>query len=276
MPSRPLVNFTELRTFAAKKAQAIAISKRMADDQMRTMSGSSAYDKAKKERIRHITMNLYAHHCFGKEDMGKWLLDSIWTDAAQARQWAKDSLHAMSPLERKMVQEDWVPSPGPASGALGDETDSAEESLDEEEKKKPPGKRKKVEKKVKKRKKEPSDDEEPVRPVRDKHYQGHIPASLERRLKRVWVWSPNSNPPRWNTPYLMQGKAANMEDWTADEQAAKSEYLIITGGRGKLLTPGHGPEVAVGGWLNPHTTETPVSEDEVYDVVNMCVRPRTP
>lgn len=74
----------------------------------------------------------------------------------------------------------------------------------------------------------------------------------------------------------MQGAAKTMEGWTADEQAAKQEYLLITGGRGKLLTPGHGPEVAVGGWLNPHTTETPVSEDEVYDVVNMCVRPRTP
>ena len=65
--------------------------------------------------MRQIVMNIHAHHVFGAEDMRKWKLSSIWTRKAEAEAWAIASLHAMSPLTRKMVQTDWVPSPSLAA-----------------------------------------------------------------------------------------------------------------------------------------------------------------
>ena len=261
MHSRPLVNFTEMTTFAARKAAAINISKRCANDQMRGQAAGATYEKATKEKMRQIVMNIHAHHIFGMEDMGKWHLSSIWPDKASAEKWAIDSLHAMSSLTRKMVEPKWVPSPEPGDDVVESESDSSETSLDEAETKKPPAKRKRKEKKEKKRKK---DDAEPS-PLRDKHYQGRIPASLERRLKRVWAWMPNCNPPRWNTPYTMQGAAKSMEGWTEDEKKAKQEYLNITGGRGKLLTPCGTPHAQgiLGPWGTWHTKESPDTSNPV-------------
>ena len=273
-PSRQLVNFTELKTWKEKRAAAIAISKRAGEELVRGKPGTPAYFKAQQEQIRQIVMNIYAHHADHEGEQNEWQKSSVWKSQKEAQEWAEAALHAMAALTRKMTHPKWIPSPVAADGCeSGAASDSSETSLDEAEKKKPKGKRKLKEKKKKKPLRAMDEDDAPPR---DKHYQGHIPPRLEQRLKRVWVWMANSNPPRWCTPYRMQGTAVTMEGWSDDERKAKVDYLKITTGRGELLTPGHGPEVAVGGWLNPHTTETPVSEDEVYDVVNMCVRPRTP
>ena len=57
-------------TMAERKAATLSIAKRYATYLLRGQPGNTAYGKLEKEKLRHVVVDIEAHHMAGEQDKG--------------------------------------------------------------------------------------------------------------------------------------------------------------------------------------------------------------